>query len=124
MGTTIAVENPLQPEVRTLIAELDASRIFGAPIVTEIGPAPTWHLAEAYHREYYRRNPSQPYCAAVIGPKVARLRATWSGSAGHPVDGCRIVRARSTLAEGAAGTRRGRSPTSSRPVPAGSTRRS
>lgn len=65
-------------EARTLIAELEASRVFGAPIVTEIGPAPTWHPAEAYHREYYRRNPSQPYCAAVIGPKVARLRATWS----------------------------------------------
>lgn len=48
--------------------------VFGAPIVTEITPLDTFYPAEEYHREYYRRNTQQPYCQAVISPKVAKLR--------------------------------------------------
>ena len=48
---------------------------FSRPIVTEIVPAAEFHVAEQYHQEYYdrvgRRN---PYCTAVIDPKVAKLR--------------------------------------------------
>ena len=43
-------------------------------IVTEVSPAADFYPAEDYHREYYRRNGSQPYCQVVISPKVAKFR--------------------------------------------------
>ncbi|OZC02385.1 peptide-methionine (S)-S-oxide reductase MsrA [Rubricoccus marinus] len=48
---------------------------FDRPIVTEVVEEPTFYPAEDYHQEYYRSNPGQPYCQAVIAPKVAKLRA-------------------------------------------------
>ena len=44
------------------------------PIVTTIeGDAP-WYKAEAYHQRYFEQNPTAGYCAAVVGPKVAKFR--------------------------------------------------
>jgi peptide-methionine (S)-S-oxide reductase len=57
-----------------VIAELDAARVWDAPIVTQVEPAPQYWPGEDYHQEYYRRNSSQPYCRIVIEPKVAKLR--------------------------------------------------
>ncbi|MDP2480528.1 MAG: peptide-methionine (S)-S-oxide reductase MsrA [Candidatus Palauibacterales bacterium] len=57
-----------------VVAALEEEDAFGAPIVTEIVPLEVFHPAEAYHREYFRRNPEQAYCRMVIAPKVARLR--------------------------------------------------
>ena len=57
-----------------VIRELDASRVWDDPIVTEVTRLMRFWPAEAYHREYYRRNPNQGYCRAVIAPKVAKLR--------------------------------------------------
>ena len=37
-----------------------------------------FYEAEAYHQDYYRRNPFQGYCAAVVAPKVAKLRAQYA----------------------------------------------
>jgi peptide-methionine (S)-S-oxide reductase len=42
--------------------------------VTQLQPVPTFYPAEVYHHDYYRRNPSQGYCQAVISPKLAKLR--------------------------------------------------
>lgn len=47
---------------------------FDAPIVTELVPARTFYPAEEYHRNYYVRHPSQPYCAYLIAPKVDKVR--------------------------------------------------
>jgi len=60
-----------------LVRELEAEHIFDDPIVTTIEPLKTFYPAEEYHREYYRRNPNQPYCRAVIAPKVAKLRSKY-----------------------------------------------
>ncbi len=57
-----------------LIRELEAQKIWGAPIVTEVEPAKNFYVAEDYHQEYFARNPSQPYCQAVVAPKVAKFR--------------------------------------------------
>ena len=57
-----------------VIAELDAAGVFAAPIVTEVTRFTRFWPAEAYHRDYYRRNPNQGYCRAVIAPKIAKLR--------------------------------------------------
>ena len=44
------------------------------PIVTEISPFEKFFPAEDEHKDYYANNPTQPYCAAVISPKIAKLR--------------------------------------------------
>ena len=61
------------------IAELEREGVFADPIVTEVTPlaeggAARFWPAEAYHQDYYARHGRQPYCAFVIGPKVAKLR--------------------------------------------------
>lgn len=65
---------PQRAEAETTIAELNAQGIWDAPIVTEVVPLETFWPAEAYHQEYFRRNPYQPYCQAVVAPKVAKFR--------------------------------------------------
>jgi len=57
-----------------VIAELDASGIWCAPIVTEVAPFTAFYPAEEYHQEYFRRNPNQPYCRMIVAPKVAKVR--------------------------------------------------
>jgi peptide-methionine (S)-S-oxide reductase len=54
--------------------EADASELWPNPIVTEIVPFDVFYPAEAYHQEYYRNNPNQPYCQIVIDPKVSKFR--------------------------------------------------
>ena len=44
------------------------------PIVTEIAPLSTFYEAEAYHQNYYRLNPKQPYCMMVIDPKMRKFK--------------------------------------------------
>src|SRR3989344_4048313 len=44
------------------------------PIVTEVKPLEKFYEAEDYHREYYRKNPAQPYCQIVINPKLGKLQ--------------------------------------------------
>ena len=53
---------------------LEAEGVWSDPIVTELAPVPEFYPAEAYHQEYYRRNPAQPYCRVVVEPKVAKFR--------------------------------------------------
>lgn len=62
-----------QAEARAAIAAGAAA--WDAPIVTQVVPLAAFYPAEAYHADYYRRNPTQGYCRAVIAPKVAKLRA-------------------------------------------------
>jgi peptide-methionine (S)-S-oxide reductase len=57
-----------------VIAQLEASKVWDDPIVTEVAPLETFYPAEEYHRDYYRRNPNQGYCRVVIEPKVAKFR--------------------------------------------------
>ena len=64
-------------DAEDLIRELEAEHVFDDSIVTRIEPLKVFYPAEEYHREYYRRNPNQPYCRAVIAPKVAKLRSKY-----------------------------------------------
>ncbi len=56
------------------IRELSEARRFANPIVTEAAPLTAFYKAEPYHQEYFAHNPFQPYCQAVVGPKVAKFR--------------------------------------------------
>ena len=51
--------------------------MFDDAIVTKVEPLQAFYAAEEYHQGYYRRNPNQPYCRAVIAPKVAKLRSKY-----------------------------------------------
>ena len=62
-----------------LIAELNAAKIWRQPIVTEVVPLEKFYAAEDYHQGYFRGNPRQPYCQAVIDPKVAKFRKQFAG---------------------------------------------
>lgn len=57
-----------------VIASLQQEGIWDDPIVTTIESIDEFYPAEAYHSEYYRRNPRQGYCQVVIAPKVAKFR--------------------------------------------------
>lgn len=61
-----------------VVRGLEAARVFAAPIVTEIAAAAPYWPAEPYHQNYFARNPQQPYCAALIPPKLAKLRQYFS----------------------------------------------
>lgn len=57
-----------------LIKELNAQQIWDRPIVTEVTILDKFYMAEDYHQEYFARNPYQPYCMAVVAPKVSKFR--------------------------------------------------
>jgi len=59
---------------KRVMAELQSEHVWDDPIVTELKPLEAFYPAEEYHRDYYRRNPTQGYCSAVIAPKVAKVR--------------------------------------------------
>lgn len=61
-----------------VIAELEASGTGRSPIVTEVVPQANYWPAEAYHQDFFARNPSQSYCMAVAAPKVAKFRHTFA----------------------------------------------
>ncbi|MGL4419354.1 MAG: peptide-methionine (S)-S-oxide reductase MsrA [Gemmataceae bacterium] len=83
--------NDIGPQYRSVIfthsgeqeaqaRETIAGLAFPVPVVTAVVPLPEFFPAEEYHQGYYRGNPRQPYCLAVVGPKAAKTRqkfAAW-----------------------------------------------
>ena len=57
-----------------VIKEVTEEGIYDDPIVTEVTAFDKFYPAENYHQEYFANNPTQPYCAAVVAPKVAKFR--------------------------------------------------
>lgn len=56
-----------------VISKLNAARIWPEPIVTEIVAFTKFFKAEDYHQDYFANNRTQPYCQAVINPKISKL---------------------------------------------------
>jgi peptide-methionine (S)-S-oxide reductase len=61
-----------------VISKINAARIWDDPLVTEVTPFGAFHIAEDYHQEYFKKNPFQGYCRAIIAPKVAKFRHAFS----------------------------------------------
>ena len=77
--SAIFYHSPEQMQVaHEVIAGVTQERLYPNPIVTEVVPAGEWFEAEAYHQEYFARNPFEGYCAYVVGPKVAKFRQRFS----------------------------------------------
>jgi len=71
--SAIFFHSPAQRQAaEDMIAALTEQRRYAEPIVTQVVPATQWYEAEAYHQEYFARNPFQGYCQFVVGPKVAK----------------------------------------------------
>jgi peptide-methionine (S)-S-oxide reductase len=73
--SVIFTHSPEQKRVtEEKIAQLSAAGLWGRPFVTQVVPFQAFYLAEDYHQEYFRNNPGQGYCQAVVAPKVAKFR--------------------------------------------------
>lgn len=59
-----------------LVRGLEENQVYVDPIVTEIVPAQTFFVAENYHHDYFKNHPENPYCAAVIAPKLQKFLAS------------------------------------------------
>ncbi len=60
-------------QAEAMIKTLTDEKVFDEPIVTEIKPASEFYKAEDYHQNYFNNNPGNPYCAAVIQPKLYKF---------------------------------------------------
>lgn len=70
----LAHDEQQQKAAKALIGRLEADEVYGKPIVTEVTMLGDYYPAEAYHQDYFRKNPAQGYCQAVIAPKLAKFR--------------------------------------------------
>ncbi|MBM3153104.1 MAG: peptide-methionine (S)-S-oxide reductase MsrA [Chloroflexi bacterium] len=57
-----------------VMREVQAAGLWEAPLVTELTRFEVFYTAEEYHQEYFANYPNQPYCRAVVAPKVAKFR--------------------------------------------------
>jgi peptide-methionine (S)-S-oxide reductase len=77
----ILYNSPAQKQVAEK-SKAEVQKHFSRPIVTQIVPLTQFYKAEGYHQNFYRSNPDQGYCRAVIRPKVEKfehkLKATQS----------------------------------------------
>jgi len=56
------------------IAQLNAAKVYGKPIVTKVGALEAFYPAEGYHQDYLTLHPNQPYIAYNDIPKVENLK--------------------------------------------------
>ena len=61
-------------EARAVIGDLVEQGVYDLPVVTTVEVGATFWPAESNHDRYFKRHPFQPYCLAIIAPKVAKLR--------------------------------------------------
>ncbi|WP_255190965.1 peptide-methionine (S)-S-oxide reductase MsrA [Natronobeatus ordinarius] len=56
------------------VEELEAADVYDDPIATEIEPLETFYEAEAYHQDYFEKNPTDAYCRMHAAPKIDKVR--------------------------------------------------
>jgi peptide-methionine (S)-S-oxide reductase len=77
-------DNAQKEAAEAIIKELSSEKVFRSLIVTQVVPFEKFYPAENYHREYFKRNPSQAYCQAVIAPKLSRFREHFQSKLKRP----------------------------------------
>ena len=60
-------------EAEKIIEQLTKEKVYDDAIVTEVVPFTIYYTAEDYHKDYYNNNKNQPYCRAVINPKIDKF---------------------------------------------------
>ncbi len=66
-------------QAETSLKAADASGMFSNLVVTRVEPLVDFYPAEDYHHDYFANNPNQPYCRAIISPKVQHFMSDFSG---------------------------------------------
>ena len=70
---------PEQKEVaEEMLRSIERDKLFARPLATEVVPLANYSPAEAYHQDFFEKNPTQGYCLAVAAPKVAKFRKTFT----------------------------------------------
>ena len=72
-----------QAVAQTVMQEIASSGIWDAPLVTQLQALTHFYLAEPYHQGYYRGHTQQPYCQAVVAPKVVKFREKFRALLSH-----------------------------------------
>jgi peptide-methionine (S)-S-oxide reductase len=54
--------------------------VFSNPIVTEVKAVSDFYEAEAYHQDYVKKNPNQPYVKGVSVPRYNKFKKTYKGT--------------------------------------------
>jgi peptide-methionine (S)-S-oxide reductase len=66
-----------EQDAKEVIRELESNKVWEDPLVTEVVPYSVFYPAEDYHQDYFNKNPNQPYCSAVVAPKVSKIRKAY-----------------------------------------------
>ena len=78
--SAIFYHSPEQERIaREAITAVETEGLYEDRVVTQVVPAEDFYVAEQYHQEYFANNPNQPYCQAVVAPKVAKFRKQFLG---------------------------------------------
>lgn len=64
--------------VEKAIQELNDSKYYPDPVVTEVAPYKLFVVAEDYHQNYYENHKDAMYCSVVIDPKLKKLISEYS----------------------------------------------
>ncbi len=73
--SAVFYHTPAQKQaVEEFIQKMEVEKRWPDKVVTEVTPFSVFYPAEAYHWDYFAMHPNQPYCRAVISPKVVKFR--------------------------------------------------
>lgn len=61
----------------TMIDKINQQQLFEQAVVTQVSEAVRFYCGEDYHQEYFKNNPENQYCQAVVSPKLAKFRKTF-----------------------------------------------
>ncbi len=76
--SAIYTHDEQQHELATaFIEELESAGLYDDPIATEVEPLETFYEAEAYHQDYFEKNPTDAYCRMHAAPKIEKVRETF-----------------------------------------------
>ncbi|MGL4630011.1 MAG: peptide-methionine (S)-S-oxide reductase MsrA [Leadbetterella sp.] len=75
------------PEQKTIaqdiIFKLNETNVFDSKVVTQLEKYETFYVAEDYHQDYFNQNGGNPYCQAVVRPKVEKFQKVFKDKLKH-----------------------------------------
>ena len=61
-----------EKEIKNFIKNIESD--YEKPLITELASLEKFYQAEDYHKDYFKKNPLQPYCMFVVSPKVKKIK--------------------------------------------------
>ena len=66
-----------QAIAKAMIDSINQQQLFDSATVTKVSTVEVFYSGEDYHQEYFKNNPENQYCQAVVSPKLAKFRKTF-----------------------------------------------